>query len=429
VPSINGAALATAVLAAGGAACVCGMAPTAAALSPVKASVTRAHRSGRRLIVFQVTLSTVLVIMTALLARSLDRVLRVDLGLRTDHLLLLRVSAPADAYQGDGDMPRLYEALAARVRRVPGVLAVTAGSPPPLDRRGQAALRVEGRTADPAPIGTFRRVQPGYFRTLGIPLLEGREFTAGDGRGEPLIVVSRGVARRFWPAGQAIGKRIKVGPPEREPWQRVIGVVGDVRNQTLEGGPDLATYEPHAQRPWNGLFVMVRTAGDAGAMTPTVQRAMREIEPQITFSDVATMDDRIAAHVAPRRFFTIVVTTFAAATVLLVGLSLYGSLAYAVASQAREMGVRAALGASPASLHRYVAGEGLRPLLAGLGLGIAAGAAAAVSARTLLFEVTPADGWTYAGTAAFFVCVGMAASWLPARRAAHADPAKVLRQG
>ena len=112
---------------------------------------------------------------------------------------------------------------------------------------------------------------------------------------------------------------------------------------------------------------------------------------------------------------------------LLVGLSLYGSLAYAVASRAREMGVRAALGASPSRLRLYVAGEGLRPLLSGLGVGIAAGAAAAFSARTLLFEVTPADAWTYVGTAAFFICVGMASSWLPARRAAHADPSTVLR--
>jgi putative ABC transport system permease protein len=147
----------------------------------------------------------------------------------------------------------------------------------------------------------------------------------------------------------------------------------------------------------------------------------------VTFSDVATMDERIAAQVATRRFFTIIVTTFATATVLLVGLSLYGSLAHAVASRAREIGVRAALGASPTRLRRSVAGEGMRPLLGGLVLGIAAGAAAAFSARTLLFEVTPADAWTYAGTAAFFVCVGLASSWLPARRATRVDPAQVLR--
>jgi putative ABC transport system permease protein len=426
VPSINGAALATAVLAAGGAAGVCGMAPTAAALSPVKASATRAHRSGRRLVVFQVALSTVLVVLTALLGRSLDRLLRVDLGLRADHLLLMRVSAPPDAYQGEGETPRLFAALAARVRRLPGVLAATAGSPPPLDPRGHAALQADGRPPDPAAVGTFRRVQPGYFATLGIPLLDGRDFAEGDGTGEPVVIVSRGLARRFWPPDQAVGKRLKVGP-EREPWLRVIGVVGDVRNETMEGGPDLATYEPHAQRPWNGLFVMIRTAGDPGAMTATVQRAMREIEPQVTFSDVATMDERIASHVATRRFFTIIVTTFATATVLLVGLSLYGSLAYAVASRAREMGVRAALGASPSRLRRHVAGEGLRPLLGGLGVGTAAGAAVASSARTLFFEVTPADVWTYVGTAAFFVGVGLMSTWLPAQRASHANPSTVLR--
>jgi predicted permease len=425
-PSINGAALATAALAAGGAAFVCGMAPTAAALSPVKASVTRAQRSGRRLIVFQVALSTVLVVLTALLGRSLDRLLRVDVGFRVDHLLLMRVSAPPDAYQGDGETPRLFEALAARVRRLPGVAAVSAGSPPPLDPRGQAELHAEGVNADAVPVGSFRRVQPGYFQTLGIPRLEGRDFAEGDGKGEPVVIVSRGLARRFWPPGHAVGKRLKVGPA-RAPWLRVIGVVGDVRNATLEGGPDLATYEPHAQRPWNGLFVMVRTAGEPGAMTATVQRALREIEPQVTFSDVATMDERIATQVATRRFFTIIVTTFATATVLLVGLSLYGSLAYAVAARAREMGVRAALGASPERLRRYVTREGLRPLLGGLAVGIAAGAAVAFASRTLFFEVTPADGWTYVGTGVFFVAVGVAASWLPARRAAAVDAATSLR--
>jgi putative ABC transport system permease protein len=428
VPSIDAAALAMAMLAAGGVACVCGMAPTAAALSPVKTSVIHAHRSGRRLVVFQVALSTVLVVMTALLARSLDRVLRVDLGLRTDRLLLMRVSAPPNAYQGPGEMPRLFAALADRIRRVPGVVAVTAGSPPPLDPRGQAALHTDGRSPDSAPVGTFRRVQPSYFRTLGIPLLEGREFTDEDGGGEPVVIVSRGVARRLWPDGHAVGKRLRVGPTEREPWLRVVGVVGDVRNESLEGGPDLATYEPHRQRPWNGLFVMVRTAADAGPMTATVQRALREVEPQATFSDVATMDERIAAQVAARRFFTIVVTTFAMATVLLVGLSLYGSLAYAVASRTREMGVRAALGASPSRLRRSLTREGLRPLLGGLAIGIAGGGAAAFAARALLFEVTPADTATYVATAAFFVAVGVISSWLPARRAASIDPAKALRQ-
>jgi predicted permease len=427
VPSINGAALASAVVAAGGSAWLCGTAPTLAALAPVKASATQAHRSGRRLIVFQVALSTVLIVVTALLARSLDRVLRVDLGLRADHLLLMRVSAPPGAYQRGGETQRFFAEVTARVRRLPGVVAATAGTPPPLDARSQAALNADARIDGPAPLGTFRRVQPGYFQALGIPLLEGRDFDEAGDRGEAVVVVSRGVARRFWPAGQAVGRRIKVGPPEREPWLRVIGVVGDVRNQTLEGGPDLATYEPHAQRPWNGLFVMVRTAGDPGAMTATVQRTIRGLDPQVTFSDVATMDARIATHVAPRRFFTLVVTTFATATVLLVGLSLYGSLAHAVAVRAREIGVRAALGASPARLRRDITGEGLRPLLTGLGLGMAAGVGAAFWSRSLLYEVTPADASTYAGTAAFFLSVGLTATWLPARRAALADPARVLR--
>ena len=244
-------------------------------------------------------------------------------------------------------MPRLFDALAARVRRIPGVLAVTAGSPPPLDRRGQAALRVDGRVADPAPVGSFRRVQPGYFRTLGIPLLEGRDFTDSDGSGEPVTVVSRGVARRFWPGGQAIGKRIKVGPAEREPWLRVVGVVGDVRNQTLEGGPDLADlraacaaaveralrHGPHRggcpsdDRDGAASHSGSRAAGDVLGRRDD-GRAYRGSggHPPLLHH---RRDDVRDGHGAAGRSVAV------------------GSLAYAVASRAREISVRATLGVLP----------------------------------------------------------------------------------
>jgi putative ABC transport system permease protein len=239
--------------------------------------------------------------------------------------------------------------------------------------------------------------------------------------------VSAGLARRFWPAGQASGQRIKVGPADSEEWLRVVGVVGDVRNRMLQDSPDLATYEPHTQRPWNGMFVMVRTAGPPAPLVDSIRRTLRELEPQAVLSSISTMDERVAQSVASRRFHAIVVGAFAGATLVLVALALYGVLAASVAARTREIGIRAAVGATSSALTRQILFEGLQPALIGVSFGLIGGALAAWTMRALLFEISPRDPSTYAGTLAIMVGISIASCWFPARRAARVDPSVALR--
>jgi predicted permease len=378
-------------------------------------------------VVIQVAIACVLVVVAGLLGRSLDRLLRVDMGFRSDHLLVMRVTTLTPPSDEPLAMTRFYQTASARLRTLPGVAGVAVVSRPPVEPGSKGDLTVEGQHRRTSPVATYRRVLPGYFGTLRIRLIEGRDFIERDGLGEGVAIVSASVARRFWPAGQAIGKRIKVGPAEREPWRRIVGVVADVRNASLEDGFDLAMYEPHTQRPWNGMFMMVRTTGDPSALTDAVRRALRQVEPQLLISSVSTMEQRIAESVASRRFHAVVVGAFAATTLLLVALALYGVVGSWVTSHTRELGIRAAVGASAADLLRAVMIEGLRPTLGGLALGLCGGWIAASAARALLFEVDAHDPSTFALTSGVVLTVAIASCWLPARRAMLLDPSRALR--
>jgi predicted permease len=426
-PSIDGDALVVSAVCSVLAALIAGVAPAASAIAFVRTSGAGAPRTRHHLVVIQVAVACVLVVLAALLGRSLDRLLGVEIGFRTDRLLVMRVTAPSAQYQAPGAMTRFYENVFARLRVLPGVSDVAMVNKPPVEPGSLGDLTVEGQPRRTAPIVTYRRVLPGYFRTLAIPIIEGRDFNERDGTGEAVTIVSASAARRFWPAGRAVGSRIKVGPVDREPWMRIIGVAGDVRNGSLEGGFDLAAYEPHPQRPWNGMFVLARTSGEPSAMTEAVRRALREVEPQVLISSVSTMDERIAESVAPRRFHAVVVGAFASVTLVLVALAVYGVVGSWVASHTRDLGIRAAVGASASHLLRAVMVEGLRPTLTGLALGLCGGWMAASAARALLFEVDAHDPSIFAATVGVLLAVAIASSWLPARRAMRVEPSRALR--
>ena len=428
VPTINAAALAAALGAAALATVLCGVAPAAGALSFVRGPAPAVDRRRHRVLIAQVAVSCALVVLAVVLGRSLDRLFRVDPGFRTDRLVMMQVSLPPTGYNGPGAMPRFFETAVARVRALPGVTAATAGGPPPFTAGSIGNFHLEGLSDTGGAVATFRRIQPGYFGTLGIPVIAGRDFNANDSAGELVVIVNQGLARRFWAsADAALGHRIKIGVPEREPWLRIVGVVGDVRNRTLEDAPELATYQPHSQRPWNGLFVMTRTEGDAAAMAPAIQRVIRELEPDAVISRTQTMEERLAATFAARQFYTVIVGAFAAATLLLVALAVYGAMSYSVNARFRELGVRAAIGASAAALKRFVLGEALRPAATGLAMGLAGGAMASFAARGLLYEVGPFDITSYAAVTALFLALVAGASWRPASRASRIDPTIALR--
>jgi putative ABC transport system permease protein len=428
VPTVSGVALAAALVAAALATILCGVAPAAAALQFVRGPATAVDRRRHRLLIAQVAVSCVLVVPAVILGRSLDRLFRVDPGFRVDRLAMMQVSLPPNGYNAPGAVPRFFETAVARVRALPGVAAATAGAPAPFSSGGVGNFHAEGVSDTGGAVATFRRIQPGYFGALGIPLLAGRDFATNDGAGDPIVIVNQGLARRFWlSADAALGKRIKIGVAEREPWLRIVGVVGDVRNRSLEVAPELATYEPHRQRPRNGLFIMARTEADSAAMAPAIQRAIRELEPDAVIAQPQTMEERLAATFAARRFYTVIVGAFAAATLLLVALAIYGAMSYSVNARFREIGVRAAVGASAATLKRFILGEALRPAAIGLAAGLAGGAMAAFAARGLLYEIGPFDAASYAAVSALFFLLVAVASWRPATRAARIDPTVALR--
>lgn len=378
----------------------------------------------------QVALSCVLVLLTSLLGRSVVTLMTIDPGFVSERLLLVRSELPATAYPDGASAVRFYSEARAAIAALPGVLRVSGASAPPLSGGSSAGmLTVEGQSFPPGaePTTTYRRVMPGYFRTAGVPVLAGREFDERDGTGEAVVIVDAALARRFFPAGDAVGRRIKVGPPDDEPWLRIVGIVGDVRGVALDTEPPLTTYEPHTQRPSRSAWLLARTAGDPGALASSVNAVLRSREPELLISAVESMDERLAASTAGRWLQLGLIGGFAAFALLLSALGLYGALAWQVTTRAREIGVRAALGAGRAAIARTVIRQGLVPTMAGLAGGLLLAVVTADAARHLLFGVSPYDAWALTVTPAVLLAVALAATALPAWRATRVDPSVTLR--
>lgn len=390
------------------------------------------QRARRTLVVAEVALAVVLVMGAALLARSFALVLSKPAGFSAEQLLLLNVSLSRDR-RSDQDVIRFYQEVVPRLTEVPGVIGASGSSALPIssgDSHGDLTIEGGVFAAGAAPGTSYRRVLPTYFRTLQIPLIAGREFDARDSGKEPFVViVNETLARRhFGTPSAALGRRIKVGVPANEPWLTIVGVVGDVRNESLEANDEHATYEPHPQRPWRTMQMVVRTNRDPYRVLPAVRAALRELDAAALISDVSTMTERISGSVAPRRFSTQLLLSFALLALLLAALGIYGVATHMVHERRRELSIRMALGASGALIRRLVFRQAA--WLAGLGalLGSVAALVLVRFVRRLLFEVSPADLTSLAATVALLAGVTLLAAYLPARHAAATQPASILRE-
>jgi predicted permease len=390
------------------------------------------QRARRALVVFEVAVAVVLALSGTLVARSFARVLSKPAGFESDRLLVLSISIARDRLP-DERVVQFYQDLPRHLEAVPGVISASAANALPItggDSHGN--LSIEKRSFGPGsePPASYRRVLPNYFRTMGIPLIAGREFDARDAGREPFVViVNEALARQhFGQPSSAIGQRIKVGVPDNEPWLTIVGVVGDVRNESLEAMDPQATYEPHPQRPWRSMQLVIRTQGDPVAAAPAVRRALRALDQFMTIGEVGTMRHRIADSVAPRRFTTQLLVAFAALALLLAALGIYGVTSYGVNERRRELGIRTALGASTSGIRALIIGQSA--LLAGAGSLIGIGVALAVQQflERFLFEVAPTDPLSFGVTVSILAAITLLAAYLPARRAARADPAAVLRE-
>ena len=392
----------------------------------------RAGQDVRRvLVVGEVALAIVLVAAAGMLIRSFTTLQRQDPGFRADDLLLMKVTASATSHPDVASAAQFFTSLPELLGSVPGVRSVTAVSTLPIsggEARGDLAIEGVEFSPGTAPAATFRRSLPGYFETMGTALLAGRDFTATDNGATPVIIVARTLAERHFGSPQAaLGRRIRIGPSNDQPWLEIVGVVEDVRNQDLAAVDEYATYEPYMQRQRRTMYVAVRTGVDAATLATTVVDRLATTDPSLLISEVGTMSQRLGASVAQERLSAQLVTALGAIALVLAALGVYGLMAYIVEERRRELGIRAALGATRTHLLRMVVRQGAGLALAGALLGVVGALAAGRLLDRMLYQTSASDPGILATASAVLVVITIIAALIPARRAAGADPLQVMR--
>lgn len=398
---------------------------------------SRARRGVRQMLVAsQVALAMVMLAGTALLARSLERLQRQDLGYVPDHLTILSFSYNAQRYDSAAKVFALGDQLLPRLRALPGVTAATPLLIPPLlgPNVWQARLDREGQSETEAASNPFVPVEaagPEFFRVFGIPIVRGRAFVDTDREHAPLVaIVSESVARRFWPGEDPIGKRIRLPPAwsavaGASTWRTVVGLTKDNHLRSLrESLP--AVYLPWHQGPWQTYFG-IRATNDLGTLLPAIRRVAHDVDPQLDLWYGRTMDQLLAEPLAQPRFGTLLMSSFGFAALVLAAIGLFGVMSSIVGEQTRELGIRMALGAMPSDVRRSVLGRAVALTSAGAVVGLAGAVATSRLFQNLLFEVSPLDPVALASAGVLLLVVAVIAAYVPARRATRIDPVQALR--
>lgn len=343
-------------------------------------------------------------------------------------------SLAAAVYPDDSSRISFYRSLQAELEALPVVRSSGLVSRFPLRGSSNANnFTVEGQTLeeyDENPFVLVNSVDPGYFRTMGIPLLRGRGIRPTDDTdAPPVVVVNRKLARRYWPDVDPVGQRLKFGRPDGPgQWRRVVGVVGNVHHHGLDRPPRLQAYLPYPQSPTSRMSVVVEGGGDRVALAGSLRGALRSADPNQAAYDVMSLDAVVAEASWEWRFFSGLFWLFGGLAAFLACVGLYGVLSYLVARRGREIGVRLAMGAAPGDVIRMVVGDGGRLFAVGAALGLAAGLLLNRLMASLLYEVSPVELPTFAAVLILLALVAGVATYLPARRAAAVDPVLVLRE-
>ena len=390
------------------------------------------RRTKAALVVVQVSLAVVLLVTSALTIRSLMRLWEVEPGFRPDNLVASAVTLPPSRYADEQSQRTFLERLLARAGRIPGITRVATVTHLPfvLDRNSSDYSVVGEPPPKPGDylIADFNRVSAAYAEALKIPLVDGRTFGETDVAGSPLVVmISRSLAQRHWPGGGAVGRQLLLGQGEGEVPKTIVGVLGDVRSDGFEGRIEPMIYLPLTQVPSPGYWLVMATGRPADELTADVRTAVHEVDPALPVGTIRAVPDILSDTVRKPRFTAVVMSAFALAALLIAAIGLYGVLAFDVARQRRELGVRVALGATASSIRRLVLARGLRLVGFGLAAGMMLSMLASRSISVLLFEVPAMDAVAYlvaGGTLGLTACLAI---WLPACRAARADPVETLR--
>jgi putative ABC transport system permease protein len=416
------------------------MVPAANPIQALKAKggdsqlASRFGRFGNGLLIAEVALVFTLLVNAALMLRSFQRLSKADPGFRMENLTVMEINPNSPKYKEPGALRQFNNELTDRLRALPGGERITLAAPN-LPPRTFITLGIapEGRTLD-TPDGTMRvelhRVLPNFFSTLGVPLVAGRAFAETDTDNTPLgAIISQSLASRLWPGEDPVGKRIRANSPAYPDGITVVGVVGDVKYGGFRSdrGAELDLYLSLTQAPAGYLTIAARTGPDPASMIAAIRNELRAIDPELPTLAVTTVAERFAKQGVQTRFQALMLGGFALLAALLAAVGIYGVVSHLAARRTHEIGVRMALGAEARDVRRLVIGQGFKPALIGLALGLVSTLALTRLMRGLLFGVSALDPLTFAAAALLVSGVALAACYLPARRAAKADPVISLR--
>jgi predicted permease len=391
-----------------------------------------AGRVRRLLVVAEIGVTVVLLVGAGLLARSFASLQRVDPGFNTDHLLVLRIAPDVTRYRGQAVI-EYYNRVLDSIRELPGVESAASVTVLPMSTIGSDFYRpywLEGARPEgtEVPQANVRMASPGYFNTLGLPLVAGREFSAQDSVATPrVIIINESLARTAWQGQDPIGRSLILDYQGGATARQIVGVVRDARYKGPRSEPAPEIFIPHAQNPYLVMNVVVRTTVDPNALAQTARTQALTIDPEQPVHSITSMDQLLAETMQEDRFAMLFVALFAVAGLVTAATGVYALLAYTVGQRRREIAVRMAIGASSASVARLIVMESLALAVVGCVVGALGVMAVSRLAQSILFGIAPTDPLTLLATAAVLVTVVLAASWLPARRAARINPVSAMR--
>ncbi|MFN2508061.1 MAG: ADOP family duplicated permease [Chthoniobacterales bacterium] len=395
---------------------------------------SRSNRIRSTLVVAEVAVSFILLIGAGLLINSFMHLRNLNPGFRADHLLTMKVVLSETKYPDKERRAPFFDELIRRVQNLPGVESVAVASNLPLTYSGDSMpIGVEGRPDPPPdqnPDVILRVVSPGYFNTMGIPLVQGRDFTEQDNAaGARVVVVTEKTARHYWPGQSPIGKRLKPGSTTSDsPWREVVGVVRDVRQNDFVKEPKMQMYMPHAQvGSFAANALVVRTKVDPLSVATAVRNQVWVIDKDQPVSDVRTMDEIVSEAVARQRFSMLLLGVFATLALVLAAVGIYGVMSYSVAQRTREIGIRMALGAQRTDVLKMTVKQALKLVGFGLLIGLSAAFVLTRVMASLLFGVSATDPTTFVTISLLLIGVAVLASYIPALRATKIDPMVALR--
>ncbi len=390
----------------------------------------RRRRVRSALVVAEVALAVALTTGAGLLLRSFVEVLHVNPGFETTHLLTWQMNIP-DRLQSADERRAFYDDFFERMEALPGVITAGGTTRIPLGSTSvTTTVQIDGRPVPVAelPEVQFRRALHRYFAAMGIPIRRGRAFTPDDGpTAPPVVVINETMAERMFAGQDPIGQRVRTGPSPSGPWSTVIGVVGDVRHGGLEEVPQPELYISSVQNPPVSPFIVLRTTGDPAAMAETVRAEARLIDTDLPIIDMRTMETLRSEAVSTRRFILLLVGLFGLLALGMAAIGVYGVMSLVVSERTREMGVRMALGANPASVLALIVGQGTALAVVGAGIGMLIALPIMPLIRSQLYGTTVSDPMTFVAVPLLLVVVAAAAAFWPALRAMRIDPLNALR--